>query len=90
MQLAVPEGGFKLGFAQAGKAKIFVLDEGDQHQAKWFVKTGETTTWSETPGGCGVVYYSNRCSLLLNAFRCILAHYNACVRILAHFLCVAF
>jgi hypothetical protein len=27
--------------------------------------------------GCGVVYYSNRCSLLLNAFECICAHYNA-------------
>jgi N-acetylglutamate synthase-like GNAT family acetyltransferase len=49
MQLAVPEGGFKLGFAQAGKAQLFGLEDGDQHQAKWFVKTGETTTWSETP-----------------------------------------
>jgi len=49
MQLAVPEGGFKLGFAQAGKARLFVLDEGGQHEAKWFVKTGETTAWSETP-----------------------------------------
>ena len=27
--------------------------------------------------GCGVVYYSNRCSLLLNAFSCIFAHANA-------------
>ena len=49
MQLSVPEGGFKLGFAQAGKARIFALEEGAQHQAKWFVKTGERTTWSETP-----------------------------------------
>ena len=49
MQLSVPEGSFKLGFAQAGKARIFALDEGAQHQAKWFVKTGEMTTWSETP-----------------------------------------
>ena len=49
MQLAVPEGGFKLGFAQAGKAQTVALAEGAQHQAKWFVKTGEMTTWSETP-----------------------------------------
>ena len=27
--------------------------------------------------GCGVVYYSNRCSLLLNAFQCMFAHSNA-------------
>ena len=27
--------------------------------------------------GWSVVYYSNRCSLLLNAFKCIFAHYNA-------------
>ena len=40
--------------------------------------------------GCGVVSYSNRCSFLLNAFRCILAHYNAFVRICTHFLRAAF
>ena len=27
--------------------------------------------------GWSVVYYSNRCSLLLNAFKCIFAHNNA-------------
>ena len=27
--------------------------------------------------GWSVVYYSNRCSLLLTAFKCIFAHYNA-------------
>jgi len=27
--------------------------------------------------GWSVVYYSNRCSLLLKAFKCIFAHYNA-------------
>jgi len=27
--------------------------------------------------GWSVVYYSNRCSLLLNAFKCMFAHYNA-------------
>ena len=57
----------------------------------------EPAKWAQTcqankllTGGCGVVSYSNRCSFLLNAFRCILAHYNAFVRICTHFLRAAF
>ena len=43
-----------------------------------------------TRGGCGVVYYVNRCSLLRTAFACIYAHYFTFVRILAHSLRAAF
>jgi len=38
----------------------------------------------ESPPGISVVYYSNRCSLLLTAFCCILVHFNAFNKILLH------
>jgi len=34
--------------------------------------------------GISVVYYSNRCSLLLTAFCCILVHFNAFNKISFH------
>ena len=35
-------------------------------------------------GGFRVVYYSNRCSLLLTAFCCILVHFDAFSKISLH------
>ena len=51
MQLAVPEGGFKLGFAEAGKPHNRNGDgtEESQHEARWFAKTGDGNTWSDNP-----------------------------------------
>jgi len=51
MQLAIPEGGFKLGFAEAGKPHNGNGDgtEESQHEARWFAKTGDGNTWSDNP-----------------------------------------
>ena len=40
--------------------------------------------WRRWPVGISVVYYSNRCSLLLTAFCCILVHFNAFNKISLH------
>ena len=39
------------------------------------LESGISESWVSK--GWSVVYYSNRCSLLLNAFKCMFAHYNA-------------
>ena len=44
IQLSTPEGGLKLGFAEAGDA----LHE-EECQALWFIKTGGADEWSATP-----------------------------------------
>ena len=40
--------------------------------------------------GCGVVSSVNRCSFFRTAFKCILAHCNAFIRICTHFCRAAF
>ena len=56
------------------------IDEFVLHYAALFVRR-------ELDGvltGISVVYYSNRCSLLLTAFCCILVHFNAFNKISLH------
>jgi hypothetical protein len=45
---------------------------------------GDENVSVQRPEGISVVYYSNRCSLLLTAFCCVLVHFNAFNKISLH------